>query len=71
MIRAHRDFVKYCCYLNLVAETVQSEQKLSKQLQVCLFNYFLIDIMQRRLLSENLAMRRTCLQYIEQILDIF
>ena len=30
MIRAHRDFVKYCCYLNLVAETVQSEEKLSK-----------------------------------------
>ena len=65
MVRAHREFVKYCCFLNLVAETVQSEQKLSKQLQVCFFNYFLIDIIQGRLLSDDLPKRRTCLQYIE------
>ena len=29
MIRAHGEFVKYCCFLNLVAETVQMEAKLS------------------------------------------
>lgn len=45
MINAHREFVKYCCFLNLVAQTVQMETKLSNQIQVCLFNYFLIDIL--------------------------
>lgn len=65
MIRAHCEFVKYACFLNLVAETLQVEPKLSNQLQVCLFNYFLIDIMQPRLLSNDMAKQRTALQYFE------
>ena len=71
MVEAHCEFVKFCCYFNLICETLQVEPKLSKQLQVCLFNYFLIDIMQARLLDENIVKRRTALQYIEQMLDIF
>ena len=29
IIKAHCDFVKYCCYFNVVAETLQIEPKLS------------------------------------------
>ena len=28
MVAAHEEFVKYCCFINLVAETVQFEPKL-------------------------------------------
>ena len=65
MVESHSEFVKYCCYLNLICETLQVEPKLSKQLQVCVFNYFLIDIMQARLLDEDMDKRRTALQYLE------
>ena len=71
MVQSHCEFVKYCCYFNLICETLQVEPKLSKQLQVCVFNYFLIDIMQARLLEDNIMKKRTALQYIEQILDIW
>lgn len=55
MIKAHCEFVKYCCFFNLVVETVQVEPKLAKQLQVGLFNYFLIDLVQERLLCNKVA----------------
>ena len=71
MVQAHCEFVKYCCFLNLVAETMQVEPKISKQLQVCFFNYFLIEILQSRILHQNIVVRRTALQYMEQMLDVF
>jgi hypothetical protein len=44
---------------------------LVQQLAVCLFNQFLIDILQERLLSDDIMTQRTALQYLEQMLDIF
>ena len=40
-------------------------------MQVSLFNYFLIDIMQKRLLHDSSLTKRTALQYFELMLDIF
>ena len=65
MLQAHADFVKYCTFFNLCADAVQAEPQLLEQLQVCLFNYFLVDILQPRLLSENPVTKRTALQYAE------
>lgn len=59
MVAAHEEFVKYCCFINLVAETVQFEPKLIRQLHVCLFNNFLVDCLQARLLAQDLEVKRT------------
>ena len=71
MLGAHAEFVKYCTFFNLCADAVSAEHALLEQLQVCLFNYFLVDILQPRLLSENIVTKRTALQYAEQMLDVF
>ena len=36
-----------------------------------LFNYFLIDLVQERLLCNKVAKQRTALQYLECMLDLF
>lgn len=38
---------------------------------MCLFNNFLIDILQERLISTDVTIKRTAFQYLEQMLDIF
>ena len=71
MVQAHCEFVKYCSFFNLVAETVQMDSKIGLQLNVCLFNNFLVDILQGRILDSDTLRRRTALQYFEQMLDVF
>lgn len=54
MVKAHIEFVKFCAFLNMCADTVQVEPVLVQQLAVCLFNQFLIDILQERFLSDDI-----------------